>query len=197
MIISDPRGYQLIYASGTAAMSGTINNTALSQVTSYPGDKAVARITDSSHGIAAGSSLFFADIKTSGSYDSNAMRYIMGVATNTMDVLVPEGYTAATPNGEVWCAGWTSKNPFLFVGFRLHLSAAEASGETLTLTRDAYKGSAWDDLILSQAMIGLTDINYMPDNPMPMDANDILKFAWTNTGTKTWGLTLIVAPLAA
>lgn len=183
---------QVTKSSGAGAMSGTINNTALSQVTTY--EKPTARITDSSHGIAAGSELFFAAIAGT-SYTLNNMRRIMAVATNTMDVKVPEGYTAGTPAGtEAWCAGFVNPvEDYLIVGITLHLSAAEAAGETLTLTVDAFAGAAWDVLLLSAPLIGVTDLIWFPEESVPLDAKDVLKFAWTNTGTKTWGLKIYTA----
>lgn len=187
-----------ICAFGAGAMSGTINATALSQGVNYenPNWTPSVVITDTSHGIKADSDLFFADIDAgAGTYFSNKMRHAFAVATNTMTLAAPEGYTAGTPAGsEVWCAGWTQDTNFWFWGFKLHLNAADASGETLTLTLDSKRSSYLDTLIYSKVMTGVTDIIYMPsDGPIPFVGGDILKFAWTNTGAKTWGVVTLVS----
>ena len=178
-------------------MSGTIEATALAQVTTYGSSyPVIAKFKDTAHGIAAGSELFITKLKAA-DYTNDILRTVVGVATDYMEVTCAEGFTAGTPAGtETWCAGYVYHLPYLLIGFKLHLSAAEASGETLTLTVDANRGPAWDDLLLSKPMIGVTDLLWFPDEPIPMNAKDIIKFSWATAGNKTWGLEIITEPCA-
>jgi hypothetical protein len=43
-------------------------------------------------------------------------------------------------------------------------------------------------------MTDVTDIIYFPHEDLPMAGGESLKFAWANTGAKTWGLEMFVAP---
>jgi len=191
-MLNQLQNLEMHFFTGAKALSGTVGNTALSDQ-SLPGIK-IARVTSSAHGLLATSDIFISGLNSS-SYISNRVRNIKAVATNTFDIYVPEGYTAATPAGtEVWCAGYTNDNPYYLIGFKLHLSAADASGEPLSLTIDSNNGSAWDTILFRQAaMTGITDLVYFPAIYIPVAGKDILKFAWTNTGAKTWGIELYTA----
>jgi hypothetical protein len=195
---------QMIYASGASAMSGTLAasalaNTGLIPVASLGQSIYTVRVTlATTHGIVAGSQLYFSNLDNVADdiYFSDKMRYVAATpAGTTMDVSCPEGYTAGTPTtGELWGAGYVSDEPWWFAGYKLHLSAAEAAGETLTLAVDAKRGSAWDVVVQTKPMIGVADIIYFPSEPIPIVAKDVLKFTWANTGGRTWGLELWVAP---
>jgi len=73
---------------------------------------------------------------------------------------------------------------------RLHLSGA-AGVETLTLSIDAGAGAAYDAVLDTKAMNGLTDYYYRPDVPMHFVTGDALKLTLTNAGGLTWGLETI------
>lgn len=192
-MITLPNNVEVHFFGGTGAMSGTLDNSAAANASSGFDLRAID-LADTSHGLLAGTEIFLDNIKASTTYLSNQMRKIISLPdANSMVVgLSPrEAFAAVTPAGtEAWCAGFVSKDPYFLLGFKLHLSAADASGETLTLTTDSAKAAHWDTLIYSKVMTGVTDIIYFPEIKIPMLGNDILKFAWTNTGAKTWGVEL-------
>ena len=177
-------------------MSATIGATALSAGAIYEDPRLMDSvvITSNTHGFQADSQLFFSDIDNgAGTYFADKMRYLKAVATNTMTVLVDEGYTAGTPAGsEAVCAGWVQDSNYYFHGFKLHLASADAGGATLTLTADSKKAAYFDTLIYSKVMTGVTDLIYMPEVPVPLVGGDILKFAWANTAI-VWGCEILVS----
>lgn len=190
---------QVIEASGAAAMSGTLAATALVNSGLYLDKVATVRVTcAAAHGLVAGSSIYLSsfDNVAADIYRQDKMRYVVATpASTTLTLVCPEGYTAGTPTtSQIYAAGFVSDDPYWLIGFKLHLSAADTNGETLTLTTDAAKGAAWDELLFSKVMTGVTDIVNFPSVPIPMEGKDIVKFAWTNTGAKTWGLKMYVAP---
>jgi len=187
-MIQFPSAIETFYFAGAKAMSGTIHGTAVATVAGY--EKPAARITSTAHGLLANTSIL---IPTMTGYDAPSMRQIVAVDTNTFDVLVPEGFKAWTPAGtETWMAGCVLNASYLLVGFKLHLSAADANGESLSLDIDSNKGSYWDTDLFSQTMTGIQDLVQMYSTPILINGKDLLKFSWTNTGAKTWGLELHV-----
>jgi hypothetical protein len=83
---------------------------------------------------------------------------------------------------------------FQLLEVRLHLSAVGASG-SLTATVDSNAGSAYDVKLLSEDLSSITDLIWQPDFPLHFDAGDEIDFAWTNAGTKTYGLEVKFNPL--
>ena len=65
-----------------------------------------------------------------------------------------------------------------------------ATQETFTLKADAGRGSAYDTLLVSQAMNTITDISETFEGIYDFYADDEIDGAWTNTDTKTFGLTI-------
>lgn len=83
------------------------------------------------------------------------------------------------------------KTPFELIGVYVHLNAA-ATQQTLTVTVDAGRGTAYDTLLLSQAMSGETDVVFSEgDNTYKFHETDEIDCAWTNTDGKTYGLTYV------
>lgn len=202
MFIAANSNLEVHTLSGALAMSGTIAATALAQaalvVSPYGREsRGVTFTASAAHGLvaASGDALVVGDLNST-NYKANRNRYLAATpAAATATILTHEAWAAATPAGtSTFCAGYTCQDPFLFLGFKLHLSAADTNGETLTLTSDADKGASWDTLVYSKIMTGVTDIIYFPDIPIPFQRKDILKFAWTNTGAKTWALEIWAQP---
>lgn len=199
-MIIRPKLVEVHYAAGAAAMSGTIGNSALTSQTVGTDQRAV-RVTSNGHGIKADSDLVLSSLN-SALYHMPSLRKVFAIAANTLDIYVggDEAITLSTPAGtETWAAGYINRKiPWLLHGFKVHLSAADAAGETLTFTMDSAKNSAvtyWDTLLYSKVMTGVTDIVRFFSEPIPMAAGDAVKFAWTNTGTKTWGTEIWIQPL--
>ena len=70
---------------------------------------------------------------------------------------------------------------------RIHLSAGGAA-TNLTATVDAGAGAAYDVVIATQAMGGVTDYFYKPDFPIPFGPDDELDIAYTNGDGATYGI---------
>lgn len=191
-MITLPNGVEVHISAGAKLLSGTLDNSAAADASSGF-DRRAIDLADTTHGLIAGSDIFFDNIKASTTYLSNQMRNIISLPdANSMVVSLDrrEAFAAVTPAGtEGWCVGYTNPNPYFFLGFELHLNAADASGEALTITKDAKAGTYWDTLLFNKAsMIGVTDIIWFPAIRIPLLGGDVIKFAWTNTGGKTWGV---------
>ena len=78
--------------------------------------------------------------------------------------------------------------PWELEGIKVHLSAAGAAGN-LTVTVDSAHGSAYNTVLFTQAMVGLTDVDkrWNPTQKF-ISKNDKVVIAYTNTGSKTWGI---------
>ena len=70
---------------------------------------------------------------------------------------------------------------------RIHLSAGGAA-TNLTATVDAGAGAAYDVVIATQAMGGVTDYFYKPDFPIPFGPDDELDIAYANGDGATYGI---------
>ncbi len=83
----------------------------------------------------------------------------------------------------------TPKTPYKLLSLVLHLSAA-ATQQTFTATIDATRGTAYDTVLVSQALVGVTDLVRTWTDGFWLEPEDELDCAWTNTDTKTYGLTV-------
>ena len=83
----------------------------------------------------------------------------------------------------------------LWVG--LHLSAAPTTSENLTVTYDSAAGSAYDVLMQTRnlATEAITDLSWVPEDPVYLLPGDAVAVAFTNTDTKTWGLSVVLEAL--
>lgn len=70
---------------------------------------------------------------------------------------------------------------------RVHLSAA-ATQDTLTIVVDSDKGTAYDAVVVSQAMAGYADLVWLPDGEFLLEKGDALDVNFTNTDTRTYGV---------
>ena len=81
--------------------------------------------------------------------------------------------------------------PFELLRIEIHLNAV-ATQDTFTVTLDAGRvASVYDTLILSHAMVGVTDIIATFGEGHTYMSDDEIDFAFTNTDTKTYGLTVV------
>lgn len=81
--------------------------------------------------------------------------------------------------------------PFQLLEIRYHADGASAA-EDLTITLDANAGAAYDAVLHTKAMSGLTDYYYNFASEMRFfGAGDKLVFAHTNTNTATFGLEVV------
>lgn len=75
----------------------------------------------------------------------------------------------------------------------LHTNPAGGAG-SLTVTVDSAAGAAYDTLVYTKSMVGVTDVVWRAvpynDSPLILKAGDKLAVAWANAGGATWGLTI-------
>jgi len=83
---------------------------------------------------------------------------------------------------------------FRIVEVRIHLSAASATSENFTITLDSYAGDAYDVVLKSQDLNGLSNFVWVPEDERYFHKNDELDFAWANTNTRTYGLEILYEP---
>lgn len=76
------------------------------------------------------------------------------------------------------------------IGIMLHLGTA-GGAENLIVSIDSGAGAAYDTVLVSQSMDGLTDINITDGLIIPK--GDTLNIAFANTAAATYGLTVLYA----
>lgn len=82
---------------------------------------------------------------------------------------------------------------FHLLGFELHLNAALSTSQDFTVTKDAGAGTAYDTELYSRDLgsDSVKDLIYYFDKPIKCyHKDDEIDFAYTNTDTKTYGLTI-------
>lgn len=80
---------------------------------------------------------------------------------------------------------------FELMEVRVHLNGAGGAGD-LTVKLDALAGAAYDTVLLTQDMTTVTDLVYIPTNPMQFVRGDKIVVAWANAGNKTYGVEVYV-----
>lgn len=78
---------------------------------------------------------------------------------------------------------------------RLHLSAAGATPENLTVTLDSDAAAAYDARFLTQDMNAIQDVVWQPTRPLVFSNGDEIDIAYANTDTRTWGLEIYWSPI--
>ncbi len=81
----------------------------------------------------------------------------------------------------------TIDRPTMIIGVQLHLDAA-GQAENFSVALDSAAGDAYDTILLSQDMDGVSDLNSTDAIPVAKGDNIVITFA--NTGAATYGLTL-------
>lgn len=81
--------------------------------------------------------------------------------------------------------------PIELICVKLHLDAAGGAAENFTVTINSVTDSAYDVVLFSQDMTTVTDILWLPDQPIPIVNNDVVDFAYNNANTRTYGLEII------
>jgi hypothetical protein len=81
--------------------------------------------------------------------------------------------------------------PAYLENITVHLSAAPTTAGSLTITLNANDGAAYDTLMRSESMVGLTDFVYQPDRPILIENGDAIAVAYANADTKTYGLRIV------
>ena len=81
--------------------------------------------------------------------------------------------------------------PIELVCVKLHLSAAGGAAENFTVTVNSATLAAHDTVLLSQDMNTVTDVFWLPEQPIPIVNDDVIDFAYANSNARTYGLEVI------
>lgn len=91
----------------------------------------------------------------------------------------------------------TPTTPIELICVKLHLSAAGGAAENFTVTINSVASAVYDVVLFSQDMTAVTDILWIPDQPIPIVNNDPIDFAYANSNTRTYGLEVIYREMRA
>ncbi len=187
------------YFTGAGATYGTFDNAAAADDDS-DNPPFSTDLTDTAHGLLEGSNLYI-----QGSVNYNGIRLIKSIPDVNSMIIFAQFVAETLAGTETWKTMITydemiqgqlvPSSPFEFMGFEITLDAACATSENLTVTLDAARGSAWDNLIYSKDMDTHTDINYMFDEPRYCEQGDKIDVAFANTDTNLWGIRLFTRRL--
>ena len=156
------------------------------------GDGTVTLTADAAHGFLAGSVVFI-----EGTVNYNGIQKIQAVP-ETDEITIRAKYVAEEQAGtETVKVAIVPGRPYKLMGIRGHLGVAPTTSEVIALTVDSHRGAAFDALIKSQDLQGLTDWHYVfPDEEnLPFDKDDIIRVAWDNTDGRTYGFEILYRPL--
>ena len=93
-----------------------------------------------------------------------------------------------TTGSAVLAMSLTPEGPTSITSVKLHLSAAGGVTENFTVKINSVVAAAYDTVLFSQDMNAVTDILWVPDQPIPIVTNDVVDFAYANTNSRTYGL---------
>lgn len=79
----------------------------------------------------------------------------------------------------------------VLISVKLNLSATGGAAENFTVTVNSATGAAYDTIIFSQDMNTVQDLMWLPDQPVPVLAGDVVDFAYANSNSRTYGLEVI------
>ena len=87
-------------------------------------------------------------------------------------------------------ASFAAARPAQLISVTVKYSAAPTTSESLTVTKNANEGAAYDVVLLSTdpASSAATSIVYQPDQPLWLEPGDSIDVAYTNTDTRTYGV---------
>jgi len=103
----------------------------------------------------------------------------MGIQTNVLHSRTLGALAAAvalTPLGEVE-----------ILSVRYHADGASAA-ENLTVEIDSGTGTAYDVVLVTKAMNGLTDYVWIPATPQHVQKGDVLDVNYANSNSDNWGI---------
>jgi len=76
-------------------------------------------------------------------------------------------------------------------GILIHVSAAPVTSESLVVSLDSIDGTAYDAVLLTQDLVGVTDLAFTGLD-LPLHIGDALKVTYTNTDTRTVAVRLVL-----
>jgi len=111
----------------------------------------------------------------------------MGMQTNVVhDRTLGAGVAATvalTPSGEIEV-----------LSVRYHADGASAA-ENLTVEIDSGTAAAYDAVLHTKAMNGLTDYVWTPTTPQPVEKGDVLDINYANSNADDWGIEIVYRKL--
>jgi hypothetical protein len=176
---------ETINISCTKALSQSINDEAA--VTADGGAQTTIPIT--THGYLAGSNIYI-----SGSVNYNGLHLITAVATSTITIQTP--FIAETFATDISRFAYPCPTACEIAELRFHTNSAAHTAENLVITCDAASGAAYDTVVFTKAMTGITDYVWVPENEMTFNVDDLLIVAYTNTDSHTLGIELKIRRIA-
>ena len=112
--------------------------------------------------------------------------------TNKVSIGNPQTPFNATGAGAIALSTAMAK-AFRLVSLNVHYSSAPTTSENLTLTKNALAGTAYDTVLFTAnpAVLGATDLVYLPDKEITFLNGDELDLASANTDARTYGATIL------
>lgn len=148
------------------------------------------KITITGHGYTAGSYVYI-----TGSTNYSGLKKCMAVETNDITINAP--FVAETFAGtETTRFAYPCEVGGILTELRVHINTAPATAENFVITCDANRGAAYDTVILTKSMAGVTDYIWTPEDPITFFAGDILVCTYTNTDGRTLGVEMKVRRIA-
>lgn len=100
--------------------------------------------------------------------------------------------TAATGAAAI-AASYAPSAAFRLLQVTVHFDAAPTTSENLTITLNANDGAAYDTVLYSTdpSTGSVTDIVYLPEQPIYCEAGDAIDVAFANTDTNTYGVRIV------
>lgn len=188
--------YNTVAFSGAKATYIALDATAVANAGRIgPSEENVVDLTVTGHGFLAGPNVMdFNCIFILGSTNYAGLKRIFDIP-DANSIRVFSNYTAETPGGtETLRTMYKSPRPFWFGGFEIHLSAASATSEDLTVSRDCVRGATFDTNIYTKNMNGIKDISFKFNDHEAIlcDENDTIDLVWANTNARTWTVKFFV-----
>lgn len=172
---------------GTGTLTATISGAPVEEATDWSlglhAQQLVIINLPSGHGFAAGSHLYI-----NGTTNYDGVREVTTVTSSGITIKVDK-FVAETPAGTETAAFTVAPGAdFILLEMNLHLSSASATVENFVVTLDANAGSAYDEVIFTQAMNGEADVSWIGERRFA--DGDRLDFTHANSNSRTYGLTV-------
>ena len=147
--------------------------------------------TSDGHGLGVGTNVY---LEGAGIPTYNGKVYeIAKKTTNTFSIIFYGTFVADTQASgtDKWTVAIGPQQKWRITSYFFHLDAADSTDEALTGTLDAGDGATYDAVIIDEDTADLADIPRTANGiPIPFEADDIMEFAWVNTGSQVWSLTV-------
>lgn len=83
--------------------------------------------------------------------------------------------------------------PRVLVQVSCHFDAAPVTDGSITVTLNANAGAAYDTVLASASLLGVTDYLFQPDQPLYLEGGDAVDVAYANADLRTYGAQITLA----